>query len=450
MDVQHPSRSANSPATTYSLVRTAGLVGLLAVGLFALGLGDGAFVDEYAYITQSYYADLLFSGRTNDSAWLGIPALDLVPLPKYLIGLSLRMAQIRRPGPEAARAWYRNTSSRWGPPGTLVVARLPSIIMGAICCIAIFAIGSIVRGGWVGSIAAFLLALNPLFRLHAHRAMSEAPCEAFLLLSLAIGLWGWRAILLCRSGTAGWLAPILAGSAAGLSVLAKLTGISALMCLAGWASLGIMLPGTGQIRRLEMGAGTIVAILGAWYVFLALNPFMTAHPAGPLPVDLKRMADLGTWQRLRLLVEHRRDVSRGQQEQFSHNALHTLSERATVVVVQGFGRFGPLGPSKSDSTRRCDLSQDWGAVLWLPLVLVGLISSIVLGRRQIRHGTPPTAWALVVWAGLALAVVTAYLPMAWDRYLLPIQAPFAMLAAVALGGIWETLSPRLFRLHLRP
>ncbi len=41
-----------------------------------------------------------------------------------------------------------------------------------------------------------------------------------------------------------------------------------------------------------------------------------------------------------------------------------------------------------------------------------------LGVSQFRAGQPPTALALVVWAIVAWAVVTVYLPMAWDRYLL--------------------------------
>ena len=119
---------------------------------------------------------------------------------------------------------------------------------------------------------------------------------------------------------------------------------------------------------------------------------------------------------------------------FSHNALHSLSDRAGVVAVQGFGRFGPLGPRKSDSTRRYDLRQDWGAFLWLPVVLAGVITAIRLGKQQHRQSQAPTAWALVVWVGLALLVVTAYLPMAWDRYQLPIQAPAALLAALPLAS----------------
>ena len=65
--------------------------------------------------------------------------------------------------------------------------------------------------------------------------------------------------------------------------------------------------------------------------------------------------------------------------------------------------------------------------------------SIRLGKHQHRRPRPPTAWVLIVWACLALGVVTAYLPMAWDRYQLPIQAPAALLAALALASAWEAL-----------
>ena len=65
------------------------------------------------------------------------------------------------------------------------------------------------------------------------------------------------------------------------------------------------------------------------------------------------------------------------------------------------------------------------------------------GRRLPRSGwesnssgnpRPPRAWALVIWSVLALLVVTVYLPMAWDRYQLPIQAPAALLAALLLAS----------------
>jgi hypothetical protein len=154
---------------------------------------------------------------------------------------------------------------------------------------------------------------------------------------------------------------------------------------------------------------------------------------------------MGPGRRFEFLIEHRRQVSRGQQFEFSHNALHTLPERAKVVAVQGFGRFGLLGPSKSDSTVRYDWAQDWGAILWLPMVAAGFMTSIRLGQKQYHEQEPPMAWLLLAWACLAIGVVTAYLPMAWDRYQLPIQAPAALLAALALASGWEALARRFLR-----
>ena len=69
---------------------------------------------------------------------------------------------------------------------------------------------------------------------------------------------------------------------------------------------------------------------------------------------------------------------------------------------------------------------------------------------QYRSGRPPTALALVVWAVVAWAVVTVYLPMAWDRYLLPIQSGNALLAAIAVAAIWERIASPLRAILSRP
>jgi hypothetical protein len=119
------------------------------------------------------------------------------------------------------------------------------------------------------------------------------------------------------------------------------------------------------------------------------------------------------------------------------------------MVVQGFGRFGPFGPSESDSRVRFDARQDWGRFLWVPVVLLGLFEAIRLGRRQLQAGQPPTAGALVMWTALAWIVVTVYLPMAWDRYLLPIQSGHALLAALAVSAICDLLMQRIPSLQTR-
>jgi hypothetical protein len=413
--------------------------------VFGSFLLDGPFVDEYAYISQSYFADLLLEGKTNDRAWLDTPGYDLVPLPKYLIGLALRAGGYGRPGPEAALLWYNDSSTAFGPPGLLTAARIPSILLGASGCAAIFGLGVMVRDERVGLVAAFLLAINPLYRLHAHRAMSEAPCETFLYLSLLVAAWCWSRAFAPRAVARPWasIGLIGAGAAAGLSVLSKFNGLLALMTLAVWTALGWSLPGRSWAARLGFAIGSCVAVATAWLVFVGLNPFMTARPPGALQPEARFISEMDPWRRFRLQIDHRRAMSEGQQAGFSHNALTTLRERAKVVAAQGFGRFGPLGPSTSDSTKRYDLAQDAGAIVWLPACAAGLAASIALGRRQFRAGEAPMAWALAAWAVLSLGVVTLYIPMAWDRYQLPIQAPSCLLAATFLVPCAEAILRRV-------
>jgi hypothetical protein len=43
---------------------------------------------------------------------------------------------------------------------------------------------------------------------------------------------------------------------------------------------------------------------------------------------------------------------------------------------------------------------------------------------------------------LSWIVVALYLPMAWDRYLLPIQSANALAGALAVTAIWDRLARR--------
>ena len=241
-----------------------------------------SFEDEYAYIAQSYYADLFFAGRFNDLAWLDFPAYDLPPLPKYLIGLSFRLARLPMPKPGAAWAWYDHYG-HFGTSLTLSVARLPILFVGALGCVAIFACGVLVKDGRVGTIAAVALMFNPLYRLHAHRAMSDVPSEAFTLAALAVFLWWWQRVWSGRFGVATALLPCLAGICAGLSLLSKFSGFLGLIIIAAWSGLTLIAPGVKLGRKLTIAGGAIVTAVVAFAVFVGLNPFMTARPPGPLP-----------------------------------------------------------------------------------------------------------------------------------------------------------------------
>jgi len=411
-------------------------VGAVALAWFACGLpSESHFVDESAYFSQTYYADLLLSGDLRNAAWLEYPAYDLPPLPKYLIGSALALGGYKRPGPDAARRWYRNTSSRFESPGALDAARVPSAILGAIGCVAVYALGLQLRDVKTGVLAALLLMFNPLYGVHARRAMSDVPAEAFILVALALGLSAWRRALEGRVTPSTWSLAVNAGVSAGLAALCKLNGALAMIVLIAWGALALALPGVPASRKARVVSLVVIAGAMSLLTFTILNPFLTAQPKRTTTPETAAVARMNLWQRARLLVKHRVAVSSGQQELFPHNAVPGAADKLRVVAVQGFGRFGPFGPTHDDSTRRYEMHQDWGAAIWLPWVAAGAGWACTYGRKQWRERTAPTGWAILVQAVVSLIVVTAYLPLAWNRYFLSIQAGSALLASgIAVAG----------------
>ncbi len=430
-----PGRSANSPRSSQFLIGLTLLVALATFAVFLAGRNAPSFADEYAYISQSYFADLFFTGQTNDPAWLSLPGYDLQPLPKYLIGLVIRGQHKPMPGPADAYAWYRDYH-QFGDQATLQGARWHSIGLGVLGCMALFGCGVLLRSRVVGVLAALLLAASAIYRLLAHRAMSDVPCEAFLLGSVFLGLYAWRRAWRPGGLIAIVLAGLGAGVAAGLSLLCKFNGFLALGVLGVWAILALITPGLRWTRR-ALAAGFMgTAAIPALAVLVLLNPFLTAQPAH-LAGEARLLAPMTLIERLRFQLKHRVSLSQQQKINFPHNALHDPLERLKVFVVQGFGRFGPLGPSESNSEIRYDWKQDRGALIWAPLAALGLLLALRDGLRERKRGQFPAGLALAAYALASWCVIGSYLPMAWDRYLLPIQAPAVLLGAYALGPLWD-------------
>jgi dolichyl-phosphate-mannose--protein O-mannosyl transferase len=194
-------------------------------------------LDESYYLTQGYYADLLIEGRRDDPAWLSMAALDHPPLAKYLFGMALRLAGERRPGPGAAAAWLLKYNLRPVPaeaftnqpdvltPARLDAARCPVTMLGALGCAATFGIGVLARDRRTGALAGCLVAVNPLYRLEARRALPDVPCEALVLAAVAVALWGWDRALTGQLGLRRGLGGALGGGVlAGLAALTRLSG----------------------------------------------------------------------------------------------------------------------------------------------------------------------------------------------------------------------------------
>jgi hypothetical protein len=395
-------------------------------------------VDESAYISQAYFLDLL--AKPNHPYWLEYPAYDLPPLPKYAIGAALRTGGQRIPSHQAMKRWYENTSSRFESETALWWARLPSVALGAIGCAAIFVLGTLTSGRSAGGvIAAGLLAANPLYRMHARRAMSDVYAEALILACLAIGLATWRAGLAGRMNRPLWIvATTFMGITGGFAVLSKLNGGLAFMVLYAWALLGLALARFPWKGRLAFHTSALSAGLIGFVTFAGLNPFLWTHPKAGLPPSLIDLEKHSVYQRTIDVIWHRVAVSRAGQAQFPHDALPNIGDKVKALCVQGFGRFGPFGPAAADSLKRYDWAQDYGAPIWGALVLLGVGWSIRKGQRQTRAGEPPTAFALLVHCAVSVVTVTLFLPLAWDRYFLSIQ-PGAILLA---SGVAAAALPR--------
>ena len=90
------------------------------------------------------------------------------------------------------------------------------------------------------------------------------------------------------------------------------------------------------------------------------------------------------WERFLYQVDYRLEVSETQKRNYPNDALRRLPEKAGVILVQGFGRFGPFGPRAANSEIRYDLRQDWGVFFWLPLVCFGFYQAVRLGLAELR------------------------------------------------------------------
>ncbi len=403
----------------------------IALASFAYHLSrEPHFMDESAYLSQTYFAKLFAEGKVHDVSWIEYPGIDLPPLAKYSIGLAVSIGGERFLTKGDARRWYLSPGTFQPETAAMLYAgRWSSVVFGVLGVASLYAIGVMASGRIsVGLGSAFLLIANPLFRMHARRAMADAPVEGLMLLSLALGLWFWKRAIEAEGIAFGRLSlAALAGVVSGLAVAAKLNGGLAVMAFCSWCLLGMHVASNNRIR-IELAAGFLLFVTLSFATFVLTNPTIYAHPQIALTEEFARVNGMGIVDRTKLVIDHRAKVASSSASGFIE-ATPTFDRKAGAFFVQGFGRFGPMGPSASNSRIRYDPRQDWGAVVWLPIVLAGFGWCAFGGRLQARDGRAPSLWCVGVHAFLAWVVVITFLPLAWDRYFLSIQPCSAILAA---------------------
>ena len=121
----------------------AAAIGCLALVLFAFGC---SMIRSWTSTPTSPRAITPTSSSEANSDhrdWLDYYAFDLQPVPKYLIGASMRFAHLRMPGP--ADAWLVSALHAVRSPTTLTAARIPFLFIGALGCIALFGCGVLIK-----------------------------------------------------------------------------------------------------------------------------------------------------------------------------------------------------------------------------------------------------------------------------------------------------------------
>ena len=401
------------------------LVGTLCGISFFVNLDqEPHFVDESAYVSQAYFGDLLITGNVNSPLWFEYPGFDLPPLTKYLVWAGLVSGGDARPGPAAMRAWYTDTSKRFETSISLTHARNPIALCALITVIATGLIAQRWKGPWVAVVAMLLLSFHPLFRTHARRAMADIPTEMGVVLALLVFL-----------PTTGktyptWSKVVLGGIATGLAASSKLNGLLAGIVLVVWWFVG-----GHENRAKRLFQVTLAGLLGAG-LFVVLNPFLYGTSNGLNTSGIKQFEGMGLTERLWFMMDHRLSVSGQGQKTFPNDALKGFAEKAKAMAIQGFGRFSPFGPRPDDSRVRYQWSQDWSSILWIPWVLAGAVHAARdSGANQNQRRI------LAYWV-CAVLVVGAFLPMAWNRYYLPLAIPSILLAAGAVGWCTDWLIGR--------
>ena len=444
--------------------------GLVNRQLSEINICDGLaaephFADESAMIAQSYYWTLFKTGQRNHPDWLHYAAYDHPPLPKYMFGLFLDLAGL--PTPTSIVPWMNWMRGDFSPPSdprVLFWARVPSALFGIGGVVAAYFIGLQLHTRLTGVMAALLLLANPLYLTHARRAMSDSFTECLFIAAVAVALWGSKEVWRPRIRRGSWMVFISAESLlCGLAALAKLNGgvatvIVMSVLLGNWLLALTAHEGLAELswlrspRRMSIPPLAALAIgMGSFLVFVALNPFLTARPeSATLASRSRSLAEMGVLARARYLVEFRRDWARDalNNKIFEKDWLKTNRERLRMTLWEGFGRFSPLGPRDIRTVEPRPESESfieyrrWSSLVWMPLVLWGFLLTLTDGWRQWREGYAPLAWCLLLYVAATMAIVVFMIPLNWDRYYLPIQAPAALLVSYGITRIWGRVPSR--------
>jgi 4-amino-4-deoxy-L-arabinose transferase-like glycosyltransferase len=302
----------------------------------------------------------------------------------------------------------------------LFVSRLTSTLMTALSVAIVFAVGRQVGGRGTAWIGAGAYTLMPAVLLNGRRAVFEGATFLFSALALWVGLILARHLWRKR---ASWREGVVLGVASGLALAAKHTTLIVLVPI--FVSLAVL----GWPRWLQTALRIGAAALLALVVFLVLNPAWWNAPL-QAPGEVLRL-------RQALLAE----------QTAAYGGYHSLSERVVALLREPFGDPQYYEDTKGwpawiggqiaayETSGLAGIHLGILSLLVVPLAAFGLYALFRL----------PGSWRrLFAAVSVFVCVMIFFLtPIPWQRYYLPLAAPWAVSGGLGLSALSRWLQKGL-------
>lgn len=399
--------------------------------------------DEFMQIAMARDAFYIARGEWNRLAYTPPVEVDTEQYLRLLNGtinktlmgwlwIASGRTEAQLPGIYAWAMEYSWNVARGNVPhdASLHLMRWVSALFTALGVIPAFLIGWHLRLRSLAYPAAGFYALHPIILLNGRRAMMEGSLMFFSLLTM---YWVIAMIVAEHSSTArgfmrrlpAWLRYVVLGILIALTVGSKHSGLP----VAGAALLTMLLTGmmTQPEFRLSWQPVARVALAGlvAMTVWFALNPAYWNNPPGALQATLQARAELLALQSSDPVLGYKSAEQRIFAVVAQPFLIQPLFWEAASWAGVNYDQVVAYQNSAYDGW-------DWGYGIGLILTTFatfGLVTTILDVRKR-----DLIAWAISIWAAITI-VTSLAIPLAFQRYYLPLMLVAIVLAANGIGRL---------------
>lgn len=430
MIVPEENRLSNQFPQTMAIL---GFIVLVSIAYF-LGLPGVPFhPDEQTHLFMSGDIESFFSNPSSLS-WDPTLASDLrqkyrlrdAPLTRWLIGIGRQIA--RKPAPQVdwdwSKDWETNQANGTLPPQELLsVGRLSVAFLFPLSLWLMFQVAKSIGNDLSGWAAMVLLASNGLVLLHTRRAMAESA----LLFTCLLTLW----FIQRPPRSPGWI-----GFAAALAFNAKQSAAPLVLL----SAIAVWFAGGESGWRFTIRFRNVLFLcLTFGLVTFTLNPFLWSNPI---------LAGRAAWFERNQLVSQQVEMVRSVSPEMVWETpfhrlqgffVHLFFSRPAIADVANYVQ-------NTQSAEEMYFANPFHSLMRNPRggAILAFLTFFGFALAVVRTGELPTyqrrsIWLLWVAALLQLAGLTAFVPLPFQRYVIPL-IPFQCLwAAKGIEGVVDFL-----------